>query len=148
MLIAVGLGAPLGLILLYAGAWLVEMSCRLLGGQARSADVRSALAWSLVPFLATIPLWIIQIAFLGRDRFVLGKLDIVSHPVLVSATGIPELVVSIWCLVVTVKVLGEVQRFSDLRALNSLLLLLVPPIALLLLLGVVAYFFLVKYLVN
>ena len=54
LLIAVVVGPPLGLILLYAGAWIVQMSCRLLGGQADSREVRAALAWSSVPLLATI----------------------------------------------------------------------------------------------
>jgi hypothetical protein len=141
LLISVAIGPPLGLILLYVGAWIVELSCRLLGGQARSRDVRAALAWSLVPFLATIPLGIIRIAFLGRDMFIFGRVDPFAHPILVYGTGIPELVVSIWCLVVTVKTLGEVQHFSDFRALNSMLLLLVPPVVLIVVLAFAAYSF-------
>jgi hypothetical protein len=128
------------------GAWIVELSCRLLGGQARSRNVRAALAWSLVPFLATIPLGIIRIAFLGRDMFIFGNVDPFAHPILVYGTGIPELVVSIWCLVVTVKTLGEVQRFSDLRAFNSMLLLIAPPVILIFILIAAAYFLLPKLL--
>ena len=140
LLIAFVVGPPFGFILLYAGAWIVELSCRLLGGKANSRDVRAALAWSLVPFLATIPLGIIRIAFLGRAMFIFGSVDPFAHPILVYGTGIPELVLSIWCLVVTVKTLGEVQRFSDLRAFNSMLLLLVPPVVLIVILAVAAYF--------
>jgi hypothetical protein len=147
LLMALVVGPPFGLILLYAGAWIVELSCRLLGGKANSRDVRAAVAWSLVPFLATIPLGIIRIAFLGRDMFIFGGVDPFAHPVLVYGTGIPELVLSIWCLVVTVKALGEVQRFSDLRAFNSMLLLLVPPVVLIVVLAVAAYFLLKNLLI-
>ena len=68
------------------GIW----SCRLLGGKANSRDVRAAVAWSLVlPSLATIPLGIIRIAFLGRDMFVFGGVDPFAHPVLVYGNGDP-----------------------------------------------------------
>jgi Yip1 domain len=146
LLIAVVVGPPLGLILLYAGAWLVELSCRLFGGKANSRDVRAALAWSLVPVLATIPLGLVRIAILGRDMFILSGFDPFAHPILVYGTGIPELVLSVWCLVVTVKTLGEVQRFTDLRAFNSMLLLLVPPVVLIVILAIVAYVIVQKLL--
>ena len=73
-------GHLLGLILLYLGAWIVELSCRILGGQADSREVRAALAWSSVPFLATIPLWIIRIALLGKELFIFEKPSLVSQP--------------------------------------------------------------------
>jgi Yip1 domain len=145
LLIAVVIGPPLGLIFLYSGAWIVEMSCRLLGGQADSREVRSALAWSSVPLLATIPLWMIRLAFLGRELFTVAKPSLSSRPALayfLAATAIPEIVLSIWWMVVTVKALGEVQRFSAWKALSSMILLLVPPIVLILILAIVAYFFL------
>jgi hypothetical protein len=145
LLIAVALGPPLGLVLLYAGAWIVEMSCRLLGGQADSREVRSALAWSSVPLLATIPLWIIRVALLGRELFTFEKPSLFTNPTLayiLIATIIPELALSVWWMVVTVKALGEVQRFSAWKALSSMLLLIVPPIILIVILAIAAYFLL------
>ena len=150
LLIALGLGPMLGVILLYAGAWIVEMSCRLLGGQADSREVRSALAWSSVPLLATIPLWFIRIALLGRELFTFftfAKPSLVSKPALayvLAATAIPELVLSIWWMVVTAKALGEVQRFSAWRALSSMLLLIAPFVILIVILAIVAYFLVTK----
>ena len=145
LLIAVLLGPPLGLVLLYAGAWIVEMSCRLLGGQADSREVRSALAWSSVPLLATIPLWIIRVALLGKELFTFEKPSLFANPKLayiLIATFIPELVLSVWWLVATVKALGEVQRFSAWKALSSMLLLVVPPLILIVILAIAAYFLL------
>ena len=145
LLIAVVIGPPLGLIFLYAGAWIVATSCRLLGGQADSREVRSALAWSSVPLLATIPLWIIRLALLGRELFTFAKPSISAQPALLYplvATVVPELILSIWWMVVTVKALGEVQRFSAWRALSSMLLLLAPVFILVVILVIVAYFLL------
>lgn len=119
LVIAVVLGPLIGVALLYLGAWLVELSCRLFKGQADSREVRSALAWSSVPILATIPLWILRIALLGRELFTIAKPSLFANPMLayvVIATFVPELVLSVWWMVVTVKALGEVQRFSAWRA--------------------------------
>jgi hypothetical protein len=150
LLIALVFGPPFGLIFLYAGAWIVAMSCRMLGGQADSRKVRSALAWSSVPLLATIPLWVIRVVLLGNELFTFSKPHLTSHPALayfLAATVVPELVLSIWWLVVTVKALGEVQRFSAWRALSSMLLLLAPFVILIVILAIVAYF-LLKNLVS
>jgi Yip1 domain len=147
--VAVALGPPVGLVMLYVGAWLVEMSCRLLRGQADSKEVRSALAWSSVPLLATIPIWIIRVALLRRELFTLEKPSFFANPMLayvVAATFIPELVLQVWWLVITVKALGEVQRFSAWRALNSLLLLTAPPVLLVVILVIAAYFLLTNLL--
>ncbi len=149
LLIAAVLGPPLGLVLLYAAAWIVEMSCRLFGGQAHSREVRSALAWSSVPFLATFPIWIVRIALFGRGLFILMNPNLLLKPAvayLLAATTIPELVLQIWWMVLTVKALGEVQRFSAWKALNSLLLLIAPPVILIFILIAAAYFLLPKLL--
>jgi hypothetical protein len=145
VVVGVVLGPPVGWILLYAGAWLVEMSCRLLRGQADSREVRAALAWSSVPLLATIPIWIIRAVLLGRELFTFAKPSLLANPTLayiLIATFIPELLLQIWWLVITVKALGEVQRFSAWRALNSLLLLTAPPVLLVVILLIAAYFLL------
>jgi Yip1 domain len=150
LVLCVVLGPSLGLILLYLGAWIVELSCRMLGGQADSREVRAALAWSSVPFLATFPLWLIRIALIGKELFTFEKPRLLSQPTvayLLAATAVPEAVLSIWWLVVTLKALAEVQRFSAWRALGSMLLLLAPFVVLIVIVAIVAYF-LVKNLLT
>jgi hypothetical protein len=150
LVLCVVLGPPLGLILLYLGAWIVELSCRMLGGQADSREVRAALAWSSVPFLAMTPLYIIRIALVGKELFTFEKPRLLSQPAvayLLAATAVPEVVLSIWWLVVTLKALAEVQRFSAWRALGSMLLLLAPFVVLIVIVAIVAYF-LVKNLLT
>jgi hypothetical protein len=143
VLIAIILGPPVGLALLYVGAWLVAMTCRLLRGQANSREVRAALAWSSVPLLATGPIWILRLALLGRELFTVEKPSLMSSPGMayfLIATFIPELILQVWWLVVTVKALGEVQRFSAWKALTSMLLLVAPFVILIVILSIVAYF--------
>lgn len=149
LVIAVVFGPLVGVALLYLGAWLVELSCRLLRGEADSREVRSVLAWSSVPILATIPLWILRIALLGRELFTFDKPSYFSSPILrnvVIASTVPELVLSVWWMVVTVKALAEVQRFSAWRAFNSMLLLIVPPMILIVILAIGAGYLLTKLL--
>ncbi len=53
-----------GLLGLYVGGWFLRITGRWLGGQAEPEQVRSAIAWSGVPVLATIPIWVIGIALI------------------------------------------------------------------------------------
>jgi Yip1 domain len=142
LFLCVLIGPPLGLVLLYLGAWIVELSCRMLGGQADSREVRAAMAWSSVPFLATAPLWIIRIALVGKELFNFkpGLVSSAALAYLVAATTVPEVVLSIWWLVATLKALAEVQRFSSWRAAGSMLLLLAPFVVLIVIVAIVAYF--------
>jgi hypothetical protein len=58
-----------GLIGLYIGGALMALAGRLIGGKGTSAELRPALAWSQVPVLATIPIWILQLALIGHQMF-------------------------------------------------------------------------------
>ena len=81
-LIAILLGPLVGLISLYVGAWFVAVTGRVFGCRAESRDVRAALAWSSVPLLATGPIYLIRIAFLGREMFTLAIPTLFAHPAL------------------------------------------------------------------
>jgi hypothetical protein len=54
-----------GLLGLYIGGWFVRITGKWLGGQARGEEVRAAIAWSGVPVLVTIPIWVISLALLA-----------------------------------------------------------------------------------
>ena len=101
-----------------------------------------------MPLLATAPLWIIRLALFGSELFKLAA-SLSAHPALIYplvATVVPELILSIWWMVVTAKALGEVQRFSAWKALSSMLLLLAPFVILIVILAVGAYFLLTNLL--
>ncbi len=130
-----------GLIGLYISGWLLRITGHWLGGQAEPEEVRAALAWFTVPVLATIPIWVIQLALLGREMFTSDTPTLDAKPTLglaLIATGVLELILGIWSVVIVIKCLAEVQRFSAWRALGSIfvvaLVILVPLVLLALLL--------------
>ena len=67
------------IVRLYVGAWFVELSCRLFGGQADSREVVRRWPGPSVPLLATIPIWMIQLAVLGKEVFTSRGLVSVSR---------------------------------------------------------------------
>jgi hypothetical protein len=140
------LGPVGGLLGIFVGGWFIGLTGRWLGGRARPDQLRAAIAWSFVPVLATIPIWIIQLGFLGRELFTTETPTLDANPTLgpvLLATGILEAFLGFWSLVILLKGVDEVQRFSAWRALASLVLigpviLLVIFVPILLVLAVVA----------
>jgi Yip1 domain len=128
------LGPILGLVLLYVGAWLVDVSCRMIGGRANLQNVRAALAWSMVPIVATIPLWVVRIVVLGKRTFVaeLPSFDASfwQTVLLLLALGFAEFFLQVWSLVILLAALAEVEGLSVWKSLGCLLaLVLVAVIA-------------------
>jgi hypothetical protein len=118
------LGPVVGLAALYLAAWLLRMTGGA-AGKAKPAEIRAATAWSAVPSLATLPIWIIMIVYFGRALFTAEVQNLYGSLKLVLAhlaTGLLELVLSIWTLVVLLKCLSEIQGFSAWKALASTLL--------------------------
>jgi hypothetical protein len=125
LLIALAVGPVIGLIWLYVGAFPVGLTGRWLGGRAGPEEIRAAIAWSLVPVLATIPVWIIQLALVGREMFTSLTPVLDSKPLLnllLMATAPLEIGLAIWSFVILLKAVGEAQRFSAGKALGSILL--------------------------
>ena len=115
-----------GLIGLYIGGALTGWAGRLLGGRGTGEEVRAALAWAEVPVLATIPIWIIQLALIGKEMFTSETPNLEANPALglvLMATGVIEIVLGIWALVIMFKCVGEAHGFSAWKALGSMLLL-------------------------
>ncbi len=80
----------------------------------------------MIPSLATIPIWVLQLSLIGKEMFTAETPALESNPTLalmLLATGIIELVLVIWSIVVLLKCVGEVQQFSAWRALGSVLLI-------------------------
>ncbi len=130
-------GGLLGLMGVYLGALLLWPVGLILGGSGRYADVRSALAWSFVPYSWLLPLWIMVTILEGPELRLTGFNYLTMLPGADSA-------LIIWILVIcdyTLRVLGLVwlvlrlsvaHRFTLLKAvintgvIVALLLYLVP----------------------
>ena len=118
-------GALGGVLMLYVGSALVKWTGRWVGGSASSENIRAAMAWSNVPLIWALLIWIPQLALIGDELFKSDtpRMD-ASETLLYSylGFGLIEIVIAIWTLVVMLKCLGQVQGFSAWKALGNLLL--------------------------
>lgn len=139
ILIAVIVGPIGGMVTLYIGSALVRWTGTWLGGTAPLQNIQSAMAWSCVPVIWALPLWIPKISLLGHELFTTETPTIDANPavaLVVMAYAVVETTIGVWTIVIYLKCLGQVQGFSAWKALgNSVLagLLVIVPIVLVLL---------------
>jgi hypothetical protein len=120
VVIAVIVGAVLGIIELYVNGALLKWAGAALGGVGSYAEVRAALAWSRVPVIVAVSIGVLAI-LLGTDGPMLGVESSGSGASLLLLHG----ALVTWGFVVMLKCIGEVHRFSAWRALGSILLIAV-----------------------
>lgn len=128
------IGGPIaGVISLYLFGMLLKWTGSWLGGTASSINIRAAVAWSYVPLIWALFLWVPQLALFGKDLFSSETPSIDQSPFLMLGFGLLAIIVGVWTIVVFVKALGQVQGFSALRALGNTMaaaLVIVAPIIL------------------
>lgn len=138
----VALSAAFGVISLYIGGAIWRWSGSLLSGVASSVEVRAAMAWSQLPGIAAAIVLLIAV-LLGVQ---------IPHPTPGTLTQIDpafykiviiEAVFGIWGLVLTLKCIGEVHRFSAWRALAAILIPSLIAVA-----ALASFFFLVSRLAG
>src|SRR5205085_6323889 len=113
---AVAVAAPiLGAVTLYLQAFLLRWTGRLLGGKAPQVQLRSALAWSWVPVIATLPI-------IGVAYFVMSMANHGQPHVVTIALELIALALGLWSIVAAVLMLGRVQGFGLWRAIGSYVL--------------------------
>ena len=122
LLMALVGGSISGVIGIYiGGAWL-KWTGSWFGGTASATEVRAAVAWSSVPRLAALLLWIPQLAFYGKEMFTSHAPRMASNPGLLYVSAIIAIVLAIWAYIVLLQCLAEVHRFSAWKALGATLL--------------------------
>lgn len=130
------MGPLAGILQLYIGGWWFSNMGRIFGGRAQSKEVRTVVAWSVVPAFATIPFLVMAIAILGKGMFTAELPDVsdaLAAVVLIAFAAI-QVIFGIWSAVVFLKGLGEVHGFSAWRALACAV---VPGLLLLLIFGII-----------
>jgi len=116
------IGGPLsGILSLYLMGALMQWTGSWLGGEATAEEVRAAYAWSAVPMISTLLLWIPRFALGGTGLFTTAS-PLEAYPILLGGIEIVEGVIGIWMFVILLKCLGEVHRYSAWKALLSLIL--------------------------
>lgn len=118
--LGIAIGAILGILFLYFLGWIYRWVGSWMGGQARSHEVRAAVAWAKIPIL-----------FIGLPAFLLFLAGPRQNALqILFAVGIYA--AGFWAFILTCKTLGEVHRFSGWKGLGTILIgniLFVIPIA-------------------
>lgn len=113
----------LGMVGISISAWLVHFTGKWIGGKGSFQTVRAAIAWSNVPNIVSIIMWIILFGIFGAQilnkNFSEGKFVGYQAGTLFLVMLI-ESIVSIWGLIILLNGLKEVQGFSIWRALLNL----------------------------
>ena len=134
---SVAIQAVFGILFLYIFGAVFRWSGSLLGGTATSVEVRAALAWSQVPaIVAEIILLFALFAGVPMPKMLPGRLPLID-PAFYKVMVV-EGVLGIWAIVISLKCLGEVHRFSAWRALVALL---IPPFIVVVVIGFGVFLF-------
>lgn len=108
-------------ITLYIGGGLIKWTGKWFGGQSSSENIRVALAWSGVPIVWALILWIPEYFLFGKELFTTDTPTIVENAGIFYMFCAVEFVIGCWALIVLLKSLSQVQGFSAWKALGNLL---------------------------
>ena len=126
VLICALIGSLLGIAGLYVFSFLLHWTGKWLDGRASQPLIRAAGAWSQVPIIWGLLLWVPLIALFGQDLFRSGSFGLESNPFfsyLVPITSI-GIALGVWSLVVSLHCLAQVQGFSVWKALGNYVLVI------------------------
>jgi hypothetical protein len=136
LLIVVAAGSIGGIVSLYLFGALFRWTGGWMGGKASAENLRAAIAWSSVPVICSLVLWIPSFAIFGQELFTTETPNIDVNPSLLFVLfgyGAIEMIIGVWAFVVLLKCIGQVQGFSAWKALGNTLLvglIVMIPIAL------------------
>jgi hypothetical protein len=119
------LAAIWGYITFTIWSWFVTFTGRWLGGKGDFQTIRLAYAWSSVPLLINIPLWLLMTAFFGRQMFLdfpESQAFSSTEVVLLMTIFFGKVVSAVWSFVIYFNALAVVQKFSVLKAIFNTLL--------------------------
>ncbi|MFQ5630791.1 MAG: YIP1 family protein, partial [bacterium] len=125
LLFCVLTGPVVGVLFVHLSAWLLQKTGSWLGGKASFIETRAAVAWSSVPIIWTLLLWIPAILLFGNKLFQDVDLDLQSDflfvpPLIIVAVA--GVVIGIWAIFIFLNCLGEAHRFSAWKALAATIL--------------------------
>lgn len=106
-------------------AWLLQVTGRWLGGKGKYTSIRSAIAWSNVPNIVVIAMWLVLIGVFGDLLFMKGF----EHAQfggfetgLIFLVFLIQTISAIWGFIIMLSMLGEVQGFSAWMGLVNVLI--------------------------
>lgn len=104
-----------GIVGLYIAGWIITAACRLFGGVATAVQTRAAIAWASIPGIVATGLGVIAIlaGIVTPHELAPGTFSLPPGLAILSGAF------GLWGLVVELKCVGEVNRFSAWRALGA-----------------------------
>jgi Yip1 domain. len=114
-----------GIIGLYILSWLIKWTGKAVGGKGSFEEIKTAIAWSNVPVMWALILWIPEIILFGQELFTSTTPIIDSNLSLTIALisfGLIEVIIGVWTFVISLKCIAEAQKFSAWKALGNVIL--------------------------
>lgn len=124
-------GAIGGIINIYLSPALLKWTGKSLGGEGSFDDIQKAVAWSNIPIIWGMIIWIPEMIIFKQELFTRATPIMDSSVMLTSLYYIFmvfEFIILIWSTVVGLKCVGEAQKFSAWKALANILLVLLALI--------------------
>jgi hypothetical protein len=115
MIVVIG-GAFNGMLNLFLYGFLFKSTARILGGKSTSAEVRTALAWSAVPSLFSLVIWLLLTLIYGHDLFTSQQIAIAANPLPFAVLSVLITFFLVWNLTLFWLSYAEVNEFGLLRA--------------------------------
>ena len=133
LIVAVFGGSIVGVVLVYLMGALLHWTGGKFGGKAPVEHLRAAYAWSWIPNIWMLLIWLPVLIIFGTDMFSSATPKIEATPllaiILLGFTFV-NFITGLLSFVFLISCISEVQKFSNWRALGSLiaslLILLVP----------------------
>lgn len=113
LLIGLLCGPLFGFLGLYVAAWLAHAAGhRLLHGRATQRELRTAIAWSEVPHVLALPLWLLATPVFGAALYTGTRGDLFQSPLYVLFVAANALL-QVWGLVIASHGVAEVQGYAS-----------------------------------
>lgn len=120
LLLALILAPIWGMLVFGAWSWVIYRVGKLLNGKGTFSFVRAAFAWSCVPLILNIFLWMILIVAFGTSLF--QTVPLTGPVFFLLVVLIFKVIVLVWSLVIYINALAEVQKFSIARSIANIVL--------------------------
>jgi hypothetical protein len=115
----------LGAVMINIATALFTWTGKWIGGVGTYQQIRAAVAWSNMPAVVNIAIWMTNLAVFGgrifRSDFIETQF-VGSELSVIFLTAVVQLVIAVWAFIITLKALGEVQGFSAWKALLNILI--------------------------
>lgn len=105
-------------------SWFVTWVGKWFKGQGQFKTIRASYAWSSVPLILNIPLWLLMVALFGHQLFLnMADAHLLSgwKVFVLFLVTIAKVILIIWSLVIYINALAEVQKYSVIRAILNIL---------------------------